>query len=392
MTKKRKSSSRKRTSKKKSSFSLRALIVLLILAGLLFVGERFNLFKVDWEVLVEGGDLEDVIYSPPVEVEPISGEWYQLYFTSPQYPDEERTRVYTMVDGLLKAINNAQNSIDMAIYELELDLVADALLTAKARGVKVRLVTDTDEIETLDALIRLKKEGIPIVDDQRGAIMHDKFVIIDGQSVWTGSWNFTSNDTFRNNNHAIFIQESHLAENYTTEFEEMFVRHEFGPTSTANTPNPQIKIGDTLVETCFAPEDECGDKLVEYIEDAQESIRFMAFSFTHEAIGAAVEERARAGVQVRGIFETRGSETEYSEYGRLLQQNLDVVQDGNPYTLHHKVFIIDNQIVTIGSFNFSDNADNSNDENMLIVHSPEIAAEFAKEFDRNYTLAQNSTP
>ena len=73
----------------------------------------------------------------------------------------------------------------------------------------------------------------------------------------------------------------------------------------------------------------------------------------------------------------------------MKQQQLDVVQDGNPYTFHHKSFIIDNKIVVIGSFNFSNNADRSNDENLLIVHNPEIAAEFLKEFDRNYTLTQN---
>ncbi|MCB0172871.1 MAG: phospholipase, partial [Anaerolineae bacterium] len=93
---------------------------------------------------------------------------------------------------------------------------------------------------------------------------------------------------------------------------------------------------------------------------------------------------------VRGIFETRGSETEFSEFAQMKRQNLDVRQDGNPYTLHHKVFIIDNQVVTLGSFNFSDNANRANDENMLIIHNPDIAAEFLAEFDRNYTLAQNA--
>jgi phosphatidylserine/phosphatidylglycerophosphate/cardiolipin synthase-like enzyme len=70
-------------------------------------------------------------------------------------------------------------------------------------------------------------------------------------------------------------------------------------------------------------------------------------------------------------------------------QGLDVWQDGNPYTLHHKVFIIDDSVVVLGSFNFSDNADEANDENMLVIHSPEIAAEFGQEFARVYAQAQN---
>ncbi|HRV94904.1 MAG TPA: phospholipase D-like domain-containing protein [Anaerolineae bacterium] len=389
MTKKRKTTSSKRSRKKQAKFTPGAILLLLLIVGILFLGSWFKWFQVDWEAVLEG-DFEHAILKPPVVVEPVSGEWYQLYFTSPQYPDDERTRVYTLIDGLVAAINNAQRTIDIAIYEFDLDQIADALIAARNRGVQVRLVTDSDELDQLDTLIRLKKERFPIVPDERGAIMHNKFAVIDGAAVWTGSWNFTPNDTFRNNNNAILIQSPELAKNYTTEFEEMFLRHEFGPTSPANTPYPKIQLGDTLIETCFAPEDDCSDRLVELVQGAQHSITFMAFSFTDVAIGQAVSERGRAGVAVRGIFETRGSETEFSEFAQMKRQNLDVRQDGNPYTLHHKVFIIDNQVVTLGSFNFSDNANRANDENMLIIHNPDIAAEFLAEFDRNYTLAQNA--
>jgi phosphatidylserine/phosphatidylglycerophosphate/cardiolipin synthase-like enzyme len=92
---------------------------------------------------------------------------------------------------------------------------------------------------------------------------------------------------------------------------------------------------------------------------------------------------------VQGVFETRGSETEYSELGQMKQQNLDVWQDGNPYTLHHKVFIIDDKTVVLGSYNFSDNANEANDENLLVVHNAEIAAQYLAEFQRVYQQAQN---
>jgi phosphatidylserine/phosphatidylglycerophosphate/cardiolipin synthase-like enzyme len=180
-----------------------------------------------------------------------------------------------------------------------------------------------------------------------------------------------------------------LAQNYKTEFEEMFIRKEFGPTSTANTPHPQIMIGDTLIETCFAPEDKCADQIVNLIKQAQKSVRFMAFSFTEEAMGQAVEDKAGAGLFVQGVFETRGSETEYSEFTRLKNQKREVWQDGNPYTLHHKVFIIDDETVVFGSFNFSDNANKANDENALLIHSPDIAKEFLAEFARVHQQALN---
>jgi phosphatidylserine/phosphatidylglycerophosphate/cardiolipin synthase-like enzyme len=376
-----------------------SLVSLVLLVAILFIGDWLGLIKVDWQGLLSGERLENVVSNqsgtpaagsaPPVVATPISGEWYRLYFTTPAYPDEAATRTETIMQGLIGVINKAQRSLDIAIYELNLDAVGDALLAARQRGVAVRLVTDSDSLEEDETLIRLEKAGLPIVPDERSPIMHNKFVVVDGQAVWTGSWNFTVNDTYRNNNHAIYIQSPQLAQNYAAEFEEMFSQEAFGPTSLSRTPNPRLQLGNTLIETCFAPEDNCASQLIVLIRQAQQNIRFMAFSFTHEGIGQAVVDRAKAGITVQGVFETRGSDTDSSQLARMKRQKLDVWQDGNPYTLHHKVFIIDDKIVVLGSFNFSDNADSANDENMLVIHSPALAGQFLAEFNRVYAQAQN---
>ena len=409
MTKKRGSSSSRKTtrSKKSSGSALSRLLVFILIIGALFIGNQLGLIDVNWQELLEG-DLQAVLTgdeaatagqpaepanesasTQPVVAQPVSGEWYRLYFTSPQFPDEPATRVDTISPGLIEVVNSAQKSLDIAIYELNLEPVGDAILAARDRGAAVRIVTDSDELEELETLIRLEEEGIPIIPDERSAIMHNKFVVVDGQAVWTGSWNFTPNDTFRNNNHGIYIQSPELAQNYTTEFEEMFNDQAFGPTSPANTPYPQIQLGDTLLETCFAPEDDCADQLIQLINQAQRTIHFMAFSFTHVGVGDAVRDRASAGVEVRGVFERRGSETEHSELGAMRDMKLDTLQDGNPYTLHHKVFVVDGAIVVLGSFNFSQNADEANDENLLIIHNNALANEFLGEFERVYAQAQN---
>jgi len=110
----------------------------------------------------------------------------------------------------------------------------------------------------------------------------------------------------------------------------------------------------------------------------------MAFSFTHDGMGAAVLARAKAGVDVRAIFETRGSETEYSEMPGFYCAGIPVRQDGNPGTFHHKVLVIDGETVVTGSFNFTENADDSNDENALVVTEAQIAAEYLREFERRW--------
>jgi phosphatidylserine/phosphatidylglycerophosphate/cardiolipin synthase-like enzyme len=231
--------------------------------------------------------------------------------------------------------------------------------------------------------------------------MHDKFVVIDGQWVWTGSWNMTENGAYRNNNNAVLIGSTALAENYTAEFEEMFAG-QFGPTSPASTPNPHIAItvetGDgeggqerqVEVENYFAPEDEVAAQIIAQIAGAQSRIRFMAFTFTSDEIAEAMLEQARAGVVVQGVMEERNAGREYSEYERLRAEVHDVLPDGNPYIMHHKVIIIDDTTVILGSYNFTANAEENNDENLLIIHDPEVAALFVAEFGRVYEQARTA--
>jgi hypothetical protein len=71
----------------------------------------------------------------------------------------------------------------------------------------------------------------------------------------------------------------------------------------------------------------------------------MASSFRHDDLGKAMLSQTETGVDVLGIFETRGIETEYSELSRLYCAGLSVRQDGNPGIMHHKAIILDDEVV-----------------------------------------------
>jgi phosphatidylserine/phosphatidylglycerophosphate/cardiolipin synthase-like enzyme len=270
--------------------------------------------------------------------------------------------------------------------------VAEALIAAQARGVEVQWVTDdehgieADEEEGHGQFALLEQAGSEIKDDQRSALMHNKFWIFDNQTVWTGSTNITANGNFRNNNNVIVLDSAEVAAIYEREFAEMWAG-EFGPTSSSTVETQSTTIDGTPIQVLFAAEDEVATQLVPLLENADNSIRFMVFSFTLDEMGAALRRGAAAGVDVRGIFETRGSETEYSEMPALYCAGVPVRQDGNPGTFHHKVFVIDDQMVITGSFNFSNNADSSNDENVVIINNSDIAEQYLEEFERRWAEA-----
>ena len=173
-----------------------------------------------------------------------------------------------------------------------------------------------------------------------------------------------------------------MAEDYETEFEEMFTQHAFGPASPANTPYPVVRVGDTEVEIYFSPEDQVKEHLLPVIQQAQSSIYFLAFTFTDDDLAAAIVDRYRHGVEVAGVIESRNINNAGSDYEAMKAAGINVLPDGNPYIMHNKVIIIDEAIVVTGSYNFSRSASGSNDENLLIIHSPDLAARYLEEFEK----------
>lgn len=320
-------------------------------------------------------------------------DFWQVYFTMPSGSSNASTYTGGIDLALAAALTGAQTSVDIAAYEFNNPVLTQAVLDAKARGVRVRVVTDNEDGlgDANTTLHQLEAAGIPIVTDERGALMHNKFVIIDSVEVWTGSWNYTVNDTYRNNNNALVLRSQRAVQNYQTEFNEMFAEGRFGPTSRADTPSPTFNQNGVQVSVYFAPEDEVVPAMIEAISLAEDSIQFMAFSFTIDELAQALLARAADGVTVTGIFERTGSETRFSELTPLFCAGLDVRQDGNPYILHHKVFIIDGQTVVTGSFNFSANATDSNDENLVIIRDTDLAAQYRAEFDRRWAEAVRPT-
>jgi phosphatidylserine/phosphatidylglycerophosphate/cardiolipin synthase-like enzyme len=201
--------------------------------------------------------------------------------------------------------------------------------------------------------------------------------------------NYTISEAYRNNNNLVRIRSAKLAEDYSAEFAEMFEADQFGPGSPANTPYPALTIEDVSLEVYFSPDDGVEGQLQRLLRSAQEDIFFLAFSFTSDELAQAILDRAAAGVTVAGVMdESQYKSNQGTEYDAFRSAFLDVRLDGNPRNMHHKVFIIDQSTVITGSYNFTFSAAARNDENLLVIHSPEIANLYLEEFQKVFLKAR----
>ena len=313
----------------------------------------------------------------------------QVYFTRPRYPERRSERRGGLDETIAADIDKAQQSLDVASFDFDLPLIAAALRRAQERGVLVRVVVDGENLETPEVaqvVSELEDADIGVTVDQREAFMHNKFIVIDRAVVWTGSWNLTVNDTFRNDNNMLRLADARIADNYTRKFEALF-GHREGIRTQVSIQYPAVDLGNYQVVTLFTPEHDVTRQVVLAIQQARERIDVLAFTFTSDPIADALIAAKGRGVQVRGVIETRNVRATGSEMRKLQASGLDVREDGNCYIMHHKVFVIDGRQVITGSFNWTNQAQQSNDENALVVDNPWLAERYGAEFERIYQQA-----
>jgi len=262
------------------------------------------------------------------------------------------------LEKILVLIGQSQD-IKCAFYDLDLAKLIDELEQKNADVV----IEDSNALEQFHT-------------GHSFALMHNKFCIFDDKIILTGSMNPTERGNYYNNNNIVIIKSKYLAKNYLDEFKEL-KNNEYGKGK--NVKNPVVFLGDTKIENYFCPEDNCKLHVINAIRDAKE-IYFMTYSFTDEDIGNLLWNRNYLNFSVKGILEKKQL-GKYSRYDDLKEFS---IIDTNPYTMHHKVFIVDNKTVITGSYNPTKNANEKNDENLLIIHDKEVAEKYLQEFRRLY--------
>ena len=308
---------------------------------------------------------------------------------------------------LIKLIEEAEESVDLAVYNLSRKSIIEAMTLAEERNLKVRMVGDVDEVVT-DGYRSILRTRIPFSLGNSTAIMHDKYAVIDKKWVFMGTGNITDSGFLRNNNNFWIIESPEIARSFTREFEQMFYG-KYGSKKNPLTTQFHYRVDFTPIDLYYSPYNgpDAMKRIIELINIAQRNIKYMIFAHTHDELSTAQIRAAKRGVLVRGIHDSTFVNGTSEEAPRLYgaSQHLSTLQvrrDGNEHTaivgvashggkLHTKTIIIDDAVVCTGSFNWSNNAVENNDENMICVHNPVLAQETGKQWQEVWDVSQPVT-
>lgn len=292
------------------------------------------------------------------------------------------------------------------------------------------------EIDRGDALVILRNGRVEVIDDtadgsKGSGLMHHKFMVVDGSTVIVTSANWTMSDIYGdfshpdsegNQNNLVELQSRQLAELFTTEFNLMWGDGRIGNSlSQFKARKPprapvEVMVGKTRVLVQFSPtsnqqpwENSTNGSIGKLLSTSQSQVDLALFVFSEPDLANILQNRHQQGVTVRGLIDRQFAYRDYSSLLPLMGINNSICQPaqngvqplntiGVPTLptgdlLHHKFAVIDRQTVITGSHNWSNAANNRNDETMLaIVDSPIIAAHFDREFNRLYQQAVIGIP
>ena len=308
-------------------------------------------------------------------------------------------------DTLARYIGRATQTLDLAIYNWNSAIIRDAVIAAKNRGVRVRIIYEDDNanvsVSQLPTTIpRIARPAQP--GSTGSSIMHNKFVIIDAEStnpnvpwVWTGSMNWTGAQLATDRNNVIALQDQALARVYAVEFNEMWGSQTatpgtilFGSRKSDNTPHV-LNIGGRVVESYFSPTDNVNARLLTTIATADNDLHFESMLITRadlaRAIANQVTSRNMAACSDGLVNDTSGTA---GFAFRLMQAGLGtrVVLKRVTGIMHHKTLIVDagasqsDPTVFVGSHNWTASADTENDENTLVVHDARVTNRYYQEY------------
>jgi phosphatidylserine/phosphatidylglycerophosphate/cardiolipin synthase-like enzyme len=240
--------------------------------------------------------------------------------------------------------------------------------------------------------------------DFNASTFHQKFIVRDynrpNEAVLTGSTNFTETGTGTNLNNVVIFYSPEMAKFYHDEFRQL-KEGVFGRFSPRDHKPPEIEIGNTRIYPLFAPDHNPELIIVNGILKTRESAHLAIFTFAGSTtIDDALLRIREQGIPVKGVLDRSQSAHSYSPHPALLGAGASLRRHrvptlpgfSRPGKLHHKSMVLERSVTITGSFNYTDQANRFNDENVFFIHSSEIAEYFIAEIERIYAELAEDFP
>ena len=304
---------------------------------------------------------------------------------------------------LIKALDKTEKTALLALYDLRLSELAEAVLRAKGRGVDVRVVYDEGHGKAGEPgtsagpspeLQSLLDAGIPVKLLKGGGsfgIMHQKFMVLDGELLETGSFNWTRAAEERHFENVMFRKDRATVDGYARAWDWMWKVEGGAPGTPPVDPEKPVKFeGGSWPRFAFSPQGGIEDMLVDAIGRAKSTIDVPIFSMYSQRVADALIAAKKRKVVVR-VAADAGQAKRSQAVLSLSKAGVGLRLSGGRApmgVMHHKYAIVDGKWLMTGSYNFSQNAELYNYENVFFSDDPAELGAFGEEFARVWDQAR----
>jgi phosphatidylserine/phosphatidylglycerophosphate/cardiolipin synthase-like enzyme len=255
----------------------------------------------------------------------------------------------------LAAIDRAESSILVTTYTMTDFKIIEGLRKKSERGVSVKVICDPEACpKDIDERLGPKVERIYSVEK---GLLHRKILIIDGKEVWLGSANLTR-DSFRvHGNLVVALNDAELAEEIRLRLEEKRAKKQL------------FLVGGQDVELWFTPYDrEATERLKQLIRSAKKTIKVAMFTFTRRDLAFELIQAYKKGIDVQVVIDGNSGKGAGKAIVNLLErEGVPVFLSQGTQLLHHKMMIVDDDILVNGSANWTLAAFTKNADCFLVI-------------------------
>jgi len=306
---------------------------------------------------------------------------------------------------LVHFVEIAQESLLCALFDLQNPPVIAALAAARRRGVTVTVLTDPvrqphDPSRADPEALAALGPGLLDASAPRGAgIIHHKYLVRDGDTVWTGSANVSDGAFHRQDNDTVIVRSTAVASIFAANFRSVQSWRDDAPMPPAPTPtgpgssSDPVPLPDGSLYARFTPGSDIADDLHDRILAARH-IRLAFYILSDRYLIGALKRASDAGADIAGVYDPNGMAVVVKDLKGddrrfwFLHDPRFAPAPSHPYVpggqqdfLHNKLVILDREVVVTGSYNFSAQA-RHNAENVIVADSPSTASAYLAYWER----------